>query len=433
MDTVAAEVRGRQEGRRYLVTVPRPPVEVTKEILMERVKAFAFLSSGNRPPRRATEVIISKEKHVAEPVEGCQNPETEHHFHLVVVLNDRYYSKTLPDVFRQCLQLGCNVKVVYNFAGVVEYVTKEDKDPLCFGVDYKKVLQKKSGKTGTKGQEIAELLLSGATPLQIAKDPEYQGFMLTKGKDVEFYYKLIRSKPVLPYKLNRIRGTDCPLSEVVVEWIRCYLLGLPSEMFRPLVECGTKPVSLWIDGRPSTGKSTLVEWLSDCFNTYRPPKQEEWHDLISSDTELILMDEYSGDKTLNVLNSMLDNTKKPYKRRGQAPLLLGYIPTIILANGTPSDIYSGGANKSEKQAYHYAQQLEALETRLRVVSLGSKKLSYQIHRTFVEDYKDPKDERSLAQQVLSKTVRVPSELLSLEDDQFYTLNFDPAFNQSHVN
>lgn len=72
------------------------------------------------------------------------------------------------------------------------------------------------------------------------------------------------------------------------------------------------------------------------------PKTEEWNDLYNDgEYDLVVLDEYKGQKTIQCLNSWLSNDPQPISRRGKAPAIkMDKLPFIILSNYTPREAYS---------------------------------------------------------------------------------------------
>ena len=118
---------------------------------------------------------------------------------------------------------------------------------------------------------------------------------------------------------------------------------------------------LWLKAPPLAGKTTMITNLEEWFklSIYYMPKTEDWNDLYNDgEYDLILLDEYKAQKTIQCLNGWLSNDPMPVSKRGVAPTMkYDALPFIILSNYSPEEAYCHSTRSS----------LDALLSRLTVI------------------------------------------------------------------
>lgn len=102
---------------------------------------------------------------------------------------------------------------------------------------------------------------------------------------------------------------------------------------------------LYIVGSTGIGKSYLANLLRDTIRVYDIP-HESWNDMYCDGTyDLMIMDEFNGQKTITEMNLLTDGYPTPLKRRSSPPYTKrDKLPVIILSNKAPEEVY----HKAEK-------------------------------------------------------------------------------------
>lgn len=97
---------------------------------------------------------------------------------------------------------------------------------------------------------------------------------------------------------------------------------------------------LYIWGPTRMGKTSLVNQLRECVNTYDIPPYEDFYDFWEDDIYgLAVFDEFEGQKTIQWMNQWLDGSRVTLRKKGSQVRKLHNVPTIILSNLSPMEAY----------------------------------------------------------------------------------------------
>lgn len=98
---------------------------------------------------------------------------------------------------------------------------------------------------------------------------------------------------------------------------------------------------MWLCAKPGTGKSRLASKLSEYCRTFFVCLDEEWWDNYDDDYELIIFDEFKGQKKIQMMNRFISGERCSLKQRGVAPFVkMSNPPVVILSNYTVEGCYS---------------------------------------------------------------------------------------------
>jgi len=91
---------------------------------------------------------------------------------------------------------------------------------------------------------------------------------------------------------------------------------------------------LFISGSPGVGKSRLISQLSTFLKVYHMPRVEDYYDSWENGYyDVAVLDEFKSNKTIQWLNSWLDGSVMPLKKKLCTQILkMQNIPTIFLSN-----------------------------------------------------------------------------------------------------
>lgn len=99
---------------------------------------------------------------------------------------------------------------------------------------------------------------------------------------------------------------------------------------------------LFLFGPSGVGKSSLVVWLSRFLRVYWMPIDGVFCDGYSdSDFDLVVLDEFKGQKALSWMNLWCGGTPMTFQKKGSQGFKRRNIPTIIISNYSLRDCYSG--------------------------------------------------------------------------------------------
>lgn len=233
----------------------------------------------------------------------------------------------------------------------VEYVTK-DGDFLEYKCCVEDILKGKSSKRDV----IARMIMDGKEDMDIVA--EHPGYVMEKLHHMNAFRSMIEKEvSVAPTQWL------CPTADVlsgwgaVTEWLKANLLAES----RPL-----RSAQLWLYGPPRVGKTDLwMRLVEQGIRVYNVP-YEDWYDEYHDDAyDLIIFDEFRGQKSIYDMNRLIDGQHAPLRRRGRAPYLKKRnIPAIIVSNYSVADCYKKADLVAVSALMDRVQQVEVHATGL---------------------------------------------------------------------
>lgn len=251
-----------------------------------------------------------------------------------------------------------NYQVTKSVRKWVEYCTK-GTNWVAKGVDVESIKSKKA----PKNEEVAKSIMEGKSLVEINK--EHPGYVMINKRKLEEYESWIKceisKKQKLEWKAPSLEGlTDANLQ--IATWIS-------KNIRQPRA---FKAPQLYIHGPRNLGKTSLIEWLEKYLSVYHMPTTEEFYDQYSDDYDLVVLDEFKGQKTIQFLNQFLQGSAMPIRKKGSQGMKYKNLPVVILSNYTLSECYVKAANDG---------RLNTLECRLEIVEVDS----------FIDFYKNHED------------------------------------------
>jgi len=319
--------RFRQEAKNFILTFPQ--CDVKKEIAAERIEQkFKDLLKG---------YIVCEEAHK----DGTP------HLHVYLVFHDRLRHSD-PNYFDFIGGKHGSYEVVKSVRGSVEYVTKGG-NYVAKGVDVDAIKKKKA----PLSTSVAESILSGKTLAEI--NAENPGYVMINKRKIEEYESWVRCEQSKKQKVTWIPPSLDGLTDAnlqIAKWICSNI-----RQNRPF-----KAPQLYIHGPRNLGKTSLVEWLEKSLSVYHMPTTEEFYDHYSDDYDLVVIDEFKGQKTIQFLNQFLQGSNMPIRKKGSQGMKSKNLPVVILSNYALSECYVKAANDG---------RLNTLECRLEIVEIDS--------------------------------------------------------------
>nr|QTE03380.1 MAG: replication-associated protein [Grus japonensis CRESS-DNA-virus sp.] len=327
-DDAARKPRGfRMNGMNFILTFPQ--CDTKKEIAVERLE--------QKWKDEMKGYIVCEEQHK----DGTP------HLHVFLQFHNR---KNFKDPHWADFIAGKHgdYKVCKSVSGSVRYVTK-DGNYIAKGVDVES-FQKKEGKVSNR---IADLLDKGKSLSEVKE--EEKGFFLLNKRKIEEYAAFIECEKSKKSKQEWVQPSVEGLTDAnkqIAEWI-CSNIRQTRAFKAP---------QLFITGKPNLGKTSLVEWLKKFLSVYLMPTTEEFYDHYSDDYDLVVLDEFKGQKTIQFLNEFLQGSSMPIRKKGSQGLKNKNLPVIILSNYTLEECYRK-ANEDGR--------LDSLRARLTQVEVDS--------------------------------------------------------------
>lgn len=316
------------QAKRFFVTYPK--CDLDKTMVVEW-----FVSQ-----HAVHQAIVSEEKH----------EDGDPHLHAYIVF-EKAKRLSKADIF-DLNGFHPNIQSVKNMKETVRYITKEDKEPAQHNISYKEILAGKSSKFAI----IAQSVMDGKSLLDInATDP---GFVLQHKRKLEEYQVwVIMKKP----RLDLLPWQPVPVPAFGPEYqIATWLNTNLFRRDRPI-----KSLQLYIFSPPNCGKTTLISWLSRFCRIYYVPLLEDFYDFYDDDSyDLVIIDEFKGQKQIQFLNQFLDGQPCTVRVKGGQRLKTTNLPCIILSNWPLTSVYASAIEK------HGRDVIGPLEARLEIVSIN---------------------------------------------------------------
>jgi hypothetical protein len=260
-----------------------------------------------------------------------QHADGQPHLHLSCRLRSRYRSRDPHDL--DCIgNKHGNYQVLKNQAGNFKYLTKEDPEVLCHGININEVLRKHQGRTDWIASRLAR---DGDVTALLQEEP---GFMLLHHAKVLSYCKLLqmqnKRRKTADDKSSLAFTTDLlphiPETVQVVQWLELNIRKARA----------FKQKQLWIWGGPDLGKTSLGLSLQEHVSIYWAPLEGTYDDLYEDGIyDLIIFDEYHGQRKLTWLNSFVQGAPMTIKRRYSDCIKQENPPVIVLSNYPPDQCY----------------------------------------------------------------------------------------------
>lgn len=317
----------RQNGMNFILTFPQ--CDVKKEVAVERLE--------QKWKDELKGYIVCEEAHK----DGTP------HLHVFLQFSKR---KNFKDANWADFIVGKHgdYKVAKSVSGSVKYVTK-DGNYVAKGVDVEAITSK-----GAKmSDKIADMLDKGKTLAEVKE--EEKGYFMVNKRKIEEYATWIQCENAKKSKLAWVSPSIDGLTDAnkqIAEWI--------SKNIRQTR--AFKAPQLFITGKPNLGKTSLIAWLSKYLSVYPFPMEEEFYDQYSDDYDLVVMDEFKGQKKITFLNEFLQGSTMSIRKKGSQGIKQKNLPVIILSNLTLEVCYPK-ANADGR--------LDSLRARLEIVEVDS--------------------------------------------------------------
>lgn len=239
---------------------------------------------------------------------------------------------------------------------VVDYIRKSN--PIVTDIDFLGGSDALMAYLVPKGKkqvvaDVMDLLKSGKTLTQIGMDNrELLGTCVLHGDKVEAFFNkwvLENAKPELVVSCflppprpqdphDPAHGPNVRLAA----WLQTNLFDLKG--IRPL-----RTKQLWISGAHHTGKTSLLCDLQKMFRCYVVPLHENFHDFYDDNRyDLILFDEFRGQKTITEMNSFVDGSTLTMKKKGGQVMKKKNLPVIVASNYSIPDCYHEARDKNSE-------------------------------------------------------------------------------------
>lgn len=313
--------RFRLRAKRFFLTFPQ--CQVAKQVAADNIEA-KWLADIEA-------YAIAAETHAPTPEDPVGGP----HLHVLIHFK-KEISVSRADFFDCVTGTHGNYQVQKGtLCQAAEYLTKEDKSPLCFNLDLEAAKRKKSSRFVI----IAKLIQEGKTLEEI--DAEHPDVVMMHKRKLEDYVEMQKSKrarvEVPSPTILTLCGVDIPI-------------GHPREH---------RATQYYIWGPPGIGKSTIVVQLTNRnYRGFALPYNGHWEDWSDEDFDFAYADEFNGQVKITELNQFLSGDLMNLPCRFRNKMKRRNVTTLILSNLPLEDQYKNVPEVSKA----------ALMTRLTVIT-----------------------------------------------------------------
>jgi len=318
-----------------------------------------------------------------------------------------------------------NYQCARHLQACLDYVNKSDPTPFTYGEirtgrkpsSKETRLDKlvKALKQGAKMDEVEETD-SGSFCVHKRKLEEYQAYLQRKKLRINLEARPTEWRYTSRPAETAISGpslTELSANWEIEKWLNTNLCR----------ERAFKTPALWIHGPANMNKTSLFRKIGKYYSIYWMPIEEHFFDdYVDEDYDLVVLDEYKGQHTIQFLNNFIQGGIMSIRKKGTQYLKLKNIPMVILSNYSPEDAYSN-ANKTAG--------FEALISRLVVVQISSRldltALSPVYQQVGALRQEDP-DETSMQEYGTPDSQATTEEGLVTFSEFNPMLNYDNSFN-----
>lgn len=328
------EKKFRMQCKNFFLTFPQCPT--TKEVAQERIKA-------KWPECRS---LVCQENH----------KDGNNHLHILLQFDDKLFVSR-SDYFDFIGGQHGKYEPARNIRKSVEYITKKG-DFVSNRIDVESILAKKSAKQ----DDVAKEIMAGTSLTKIRN--ENPGFyMMHKRKLEEFENEILLENARLDKKTwvefseEKIAGMSSTEKQIA--------LWLNKNMFK---EREFKQKQLYIYGPKNKGKTTLITALENYATVYWMPASEDFYDQYDDRFyDLIVLDEFRAQKTVQQLNLWLQGSTMSVRKKGKQGQKKKNLPMVILSNYSLEGAYRKISEEEEKSGN--SEKLDTLRCRLEIVEV----------------------------------------------------------------
>lgn len=280
-------------------------------------------------------IIVAQEKHKNEGL----------HLHAYVRLAKQL--DTRDQRFFDIQTYHPNIKTINNELAWERYVCKCNNF-RCFPAWYQPELIKlaaaKDSKKSSKSDLIAQAIYRDKQSIDEVRK-NYTGFFVLHEKQVRAFYDAVIEER--RNKLQRLKyltitkfvGDGALNNQRIAGWLNDHILH--PHTFRSL--------NLWVWGATKIGKSSLVQNLIDVgVNCYVVDYSTHFYNGISDATQLLVFDEYKGQRSITEMNKLADGSFCRLDTKGGSFQITRSLPVIVLSNFSINDAYHQVAQTDDK-------------------------------------------------------------------------------------
>ncbi len=321
-------------------------------------KFFLTFPQCNVEPTLALNRLIFKHKCQWAVVSQENHLDGTPHLHIVLNLKETLITRD-PNIWDFIAEKHGNYQVAKHILKVVKYVTK-DGNYVSHHIDVPTWIKSHQTKNGASFELVATLMKEGKSleelddlhPGMIARNlvklRKYEQFLTSKRRK-------IASKELQQWKALDIGNLDLDF-RILGIWMNNNLHpGSPRHF---------KQKQLWVWGNSNLGKTSMIMKLMTFFRTYMIPMDvRHLDDYEDDDYDLLVMDEFKGQKSITWMNGFTQGGHFPIHRRYNGTIKKKNLPVIVLSNYSIEGAY-------EKVNMYNPERLQSLKNRFEVINVN---------------------------------------------------------------
>ncbi len=251
------------------------------------------------------------------------------HLHCIISLKEKMDTRR-PDYFDFLTGKHGNYQGCRNVGKVLAYVIKCD-DYISVNINVEEYVRLRNAKKSTKSAIIARYIIAGEKTL---KDImlEYPGFVMMHQKNIRDFQALVTviNKPKKKDWIGAsVLCTDNNRDSDIARWLNKNI-----KQKRKF-----KQEQLYIWGETNIGKTSLIEQLSEYLDIYYLPAEDFYDTYLDDSYDLVVMDEFKGQKRVSFLNQFLQGSTMPLPKKGSQYVKCQNLPCIFLSNYSMRNAY----------------------------------------------------------------------------------------------
>ena len=356
-----------------------PQYEGTMDHIQMMAKVKQFVT--NKLRRCLIEAIVCKEAHK----KGEDGEEMGVHFHIACKL-DRAVNVINPNYFDELTGKHGDYRSCKNWNNALVYCAKTGpSNYVTFpeDLDVKAIENAVKGKKDTTFIRFANKIQAGETIKEI--NEENPGFVMQHSKKILEYQRLVET--FKEKKLPEWPSVVVPLfkkhkhNTEIAKWLN-------ENIKRERVH---KQRQLYIWGPTNMRKTSMIFELEKYLKVYWVPDDNDWYDGYNDSYDLIVFDEFVGQKPIHFMNGISEGKPFPMRQRNLAPIMKRKnIPIIVLSNVSITELYQEQRNKSENK-----MKIEAFEKRFLAVEVNSPiSINFQDQKSFSDSKENSKKRKT---------------------------------------
>lgn len=279
--------------------------------------------------------------HPDNPIKWCRiarelHESGEPHVHVALEFSNKINVKA-PTHFDLPNGRHGNYATLKSPVDAVEYLAKEDTDPLDFGV-----VPKRGDKAQGRMEIIARAVRDGARAQEI--DDRFPGTYLGNKRKIDEYIEFQATQKLVKSRTPWVPVMCSVHHDALVKILAWLDLNMTMDK-RPI-----KQKQLYIRGPGNTGKTSLISFIEERFRVWKAPVTEDWFDDYDDDAfDLAVFDEFHNTHAPVYLRQFLDGQSMKVRKRNSMINKRRNIPTVLLSNFSIEEIYK---NQTDRDLLH---------------------------------------------------------------------------------